>query len=373
MTVLRAGVIGAGGIAGFHAQGYKKAKGVELVGICDIVEKRAAALAGKYAVPYYTSVEEMLADGIDIASVCVPNHLHKEVVIQCLEGGAHVLCEKPPATSLEQVRAMVRAARQAERHLSWEFNNRARPEGKMLKAMVDAGKFGRIYRAEATWVRNCGIPGWGGWFTQKALAGGGPAIDLLVHMLDLVMWLMDYPDIREVMAVTFQNHGPKRQKLGPWGKPASKAKGTFDVEDEAVALVCTADGRAIQCTTGWAGHIRQELVEAMLVGTKMGASLTRTFRKDGEDDTSVDRLETYQDEGSRPTIKRHKVPKDPAMGRIQGVIEWAEAVATGNPPPVPVEHGLRLMQIVDAIYESAQKGISVFDNELDSIDPDFDV
>jgi predicted dehydrogenase len=361
MAVLRAGLIGAG-IGSYHAEGYQAAKGVELVAVCDQDAKRAGKIAKPLGATVYTDYPDMLAKAeLDLVSVCLPNDLHANAAIACLQAGAHVLCEKPPALNQEQVEEMIEAARTAERHLSWGFNNRFRPEAQRLKRLADEGFFGDIYAATCGWIRNSGIPGWGGWFTVESKAGGGPAIDLGVHMLDLTLWLMGYPEPEEVMGITFQKFGPERQKLGPWGKPAAKGKGVFDVEDMAMALIRFKDGKGVYLEASWAAHIRRERVWSTLMGTKAGASLERVFKQDGVDDSSVDTLELYQDVSGKPQIEPVKLKPDPKMGRVEGVRQFAEAIVRGEAPPVPAEDGLTLMRVITAIYESQTSGISVDD------------
>src|SRR5207253_8397643 len=125
------------------------------------------------------------------------------------KAGKHIFCQKPPAISAEQARQMAEAARSAGVQLMFDFNNRARPESLALKAYIDDGLVGRINSAQAAWIRRCGIPGYGGWFTQKALSGGGPTIDLL-HMLDLALWFMGYPEPAWVSGNVFSDfaHDP---------------------------------------------------------------------------------------------------------------------------------------------------------------------
>src|SRR5512141_860190 len=112
--------------------------------------------------------------------------------------------------------------------LMFNFNNRARPESFAMMEYVRQGQVGRINSAQAKWIRRTGIPGFGGWFTTRALSGGGPLIDLL-HMLDLALWFMDYPEPAWVLAQTFRDFIHDRSFKGPWGIP-DVARGVTDVE-----------------------------------------------------------------------------------------------------------------------------------------------
>jgi len=192
MGKMKAGIIGAGGIADYHINGYL-GTGVEVDAIADKDVKRAEDKAKKYGIKkVYSSYAEMLdKTDIELVSVCVPNNVHCEVTIKVLDSGRNVFCEKPPALNAEETMKMASAARKTGRTLMFDFNNRARPEAQALMGYIKNGDIGRINSAQALWIRRCGIPGFGGWFTQKALSGGGPVIDLL-HMIDLALYFMEW-------------------------------------------------------------------------------------------------------------------------------------------------------------------------------------
>jgi predicted dehydrogenase len=107
---------------------------------------------------------------------------------------------------------MVDAAKAAGRHLMVCFNYRFRDDARWLKGLQEGGRLGEIYYARAGWLRCAGIPGAGGWFTNKGLAGGGPLIDLGVHVLDLTLWLMGYPQPVAVSGATYAKFGPRGKK-----------------------------------------------------------------------------------------------------------------------------------------------------------------
>jgi predicted dehydrogenase len=157
-------------------------------------------------------------DELDAISVIVPNKFHAPLVIQVLESGKHAFCEKPPAINAGEVADMKAAAEKAGKHVMFNFNNRARPESYAMKQYIADGIVGKINSAQAKWIRRTGIPGFGGWFTTKELAGGGPLIDLL-HMVDLAMFLMEYPEPAYVLGGTFNDFITDKNFKGPWGIP----------------------------------------------------------------------------------------------------------------------------------------------------------
>ena len=202
---IRVGLIGAGCMAEYHVAGFIRA-GAEIVAIADPDPAAAEAAAAKFDVTQvYDSAAEMLSrTRLDAVSVITPNKFHCPLVLQALKAGKHVFCEKPPALNAREAAQMARAAKKVRRTLMFDFNNRARPEAMAMKAAIVRGDAGRINSAQALWIRRTGIPGFGGWFTTKALSGGGPVIDLL-HMIDLALHFMGYPEPKFVLAATFRD------------------------------------------------------------------------------------------------------------------------------------------------------------------------
>ena len=196
-------VIGAGGMLQYHAGGFQEA-GAQIVALADMNETAAQAAAKEWKIPnVYTDIETMLSEtDADAVSIIVPNKFHAPLAIQCLNAGKHVFCEKPPALSAAEVETMISAADKAGKRLMFNFNNRARPESYKIMENLTGGTLGTINSAQSKWIRRTGIPGFGGWFTNKALSGGGPVIDLL-HMVDLAMYFMGYPEPAHVLAVSY--------------------------------------------------------------------------------------------------------------------------------------------------------------------------
>jgi len=199
-------IIGAGGMAQYHIDGFRQA-GAEIVAIADLNEEAAKATAEQHGVSQtFASVEGMFdaLPDLDAVSIIVPNKFHAPLAIQALNAGKHVFCEKPPGLNADEVQQMKAAADAASKRLMFNFNNRARPESYAMMEYVADGTIGKINSAQAKWIRRTGIPGFGGWFTNKSLSGGGPLIDLL-HMVDLSLHLMGYPEPAYVMGNTFSN------------------------------------------------------------------------------------------------------------------------------------------------------------------------
>ncbi len=236
----RVAVIGAGSIAKYsHVPGFQRLDDCEVVAICDTFESRARQLADELGVAQtFGNYETMLAEvKPDIVVVATPNVFHTPMSIAALEAGAHVLCEKPVALTYADAAEMFATA--AARKLVLTVGTHFRFTGAMqaAKAHVNGGFFGKIYAARTVWNRRNGIPGYGSWFTNRDLAGGGSLLDLGVHTLDRALYLMGYPKPVTASGVTFAEFGPRGMGIGGWGSDIAKpsASTRYDVDDLAWA------------------------------------------------------------------------------------------------------------------------------------------
>lgn len=340
METLRIGVIGLG-MGRHHIAGYQSHPGAQVVAASDVDENRLSEICDKYNVPQrYTSVADMLAnERLDVVSVATPNRYHKELALAAFAAGCHVLCEKPMAMSAAEGREMLAAAQQAGKRLMINFSYRFSDQSVALKQQVDSGMLGDIYFARTVWHRRRGLPGFGGWFGQKELSGGGPLIDLGVHRLDLALWLMGYPRPVWVLGSTYN----------PIGSAMAARQGKqFDVEDLAVGLVKFENGATLELEASWATNMKEsEFMETRLYGTKAGL-VQRNL-----DETYKFEAEIYlEKEGAHFDMKLHP----PVPGAVSPYVHFVDAILNDRPHTAPGEEGLLVMEILDAIYRSAAEG-----------------
>ncbi|HRE06760.1 MAG TPA: Gfo/Idh/MocA family oxidoreductase [Opitutaceae bacterium] len=352
---IKVGIIGAGGMLRYHAAGFKSA-GAEIIAVADTFPEAAKKAAAREGIPNsFGSVEEMLKmPGLDAVSVIVPNKYHAPLALQALKAGKHVFCEKPPAMNAKEAVAMQAAAKAAKKTLMFNFNNRARPESYAMMEYINQGVVGRINSAQAKWIRRTGIPGFGGWFTTKALSGGGPLIDLL-HMLDLSMYFMGYPEPEYVMAQTFSDFIQDKGFKGPWGIP-DVAKGVTDVENACHGMIKFKSGQVVSLQISWAEMIKREEVSVTFQGTKAGGLVQRLFGSDGLDNTAIDTCELYVQEYGRSVNRSIVVPPDESMGRLRSAANFIKAVEGVEAPLNTPDQAVALMKIIDATYKSATSG-----------------
>jgi len=335
------GVIGLS-IGRAHLRGYAKSPAARILAVCDTNAERAQAVAQEFGAPnVFTDYRELLKlEGLDAVSVCLPNYLHARVTLDCLRAGKHVIGEKPLALNAREGERMVQAAREAGRLLMTAFNNRFRGDVGVLQAFIKEGELGDIYCARTGWLRRSGIPR--GWFGTMAMAGGGPLIDLGVHMLDLAWFLMGKPKPLRASGVTYSALGSRGRGMGTWG--VGHGGGQFDVEDLAVALLRFEGGKAIQVEVSWATYIERDRTFLDLYGMDGGASLEPQLRifteKHG---AQVDLAPSF------PKLSGHEME----------VIHFVDCLRGRAEPIAPGEDGLAVTHMLDAIYRSAKLGKEV--------------
>jgi predicted dehydrogenase len=324
-----------------HVGAFQSHPGAVVAAVADLDPALLAEIADRYGVTNrYLTAEEMLAkEKLDIVCIATPNKFHKPLTLAAFAAGCHVVCEKPMALNAAEGREMLAAAKKAGRRLMINFSYRFTEQSQALKQQVDAGELGEIYFARTIWHRRRGLPKFGGWFGQKALSGGGPLIDLGVHRIDLALWLMGYPKPVWVMGSTYNPIAAALAKQS--GKP-------YDVEDMAVGLVKFANGATLEIEASWAANIKEiELMETRLYGTKAGLvqrNVDETYRYEAE---------MYAERnGAHFDLKLH--PPFPAVQ--PGMVHFVESILNDKPHTATGEEGLLVMEILDALYRSAEEG-----------------
>ncbi len=350
---IKIALIGCGGIArGGHIHHYQTlAEDFEMVAVCDIIEEKAAAFAKDFGVPaYYVDYRDVLnLEGLDAVDICTPNYLHSIIAVDALNHGLHVLCEKPDAVSVAEAEKMKQAAEKNGRLLMVIRNNRFIPQTQYLKQYIEDGNFGRIYAARCGWQRRRGIPGKGGWFTTKAQSGGGPLIDLGVHMIDATMWLMGNPRPVAVSGSTyceFANNDVAESVDSAFGE--KKAGGTFDVEDLAMGYIRFDNGACLQLEFSWASNVQQDDKFFELRGTKAGASFHSTDNK----------LKIFTEQYGKTMDLIPNLP-GAGNGHFGNIKNFADVINGVAEPVYRPEQGLNMIRILEAIYESARTGREV--------------
>ena len=353
---LRFGIVGCGGIFNWaHIYAYQESDKIETVAFCDIKIEKAYASAEKLGVSKehcYEDFREMLEkEELDAIDICTPNYLHSIIAVEALNKGINVFCEKPDAVSVEEAKKMQDAAEKSGKVLMVMRNNRYNNYSKFLKKYIADGKMGEIYTARCGWRRRRGIPGKGGWFTTKAQSGGGPLIDLGVHMIDLCIWLMGNPTPVAVSGCTYckfaNDDAGSDSEHSKFGE--AQADGTFDVEDLAMGFIRFDNGASMQVEFSWASNIEREKNFIELRGTKAGAST----------DTTDDKFKIFTEENGTIVDIVPKLPEGGLGAHAQNILHFVDVVnGDAQADFVPVQ-GVNMVKILEAMYKSAELGEEV--------------
>jgi predicted dehydrogenase len=325
-------VIGVGAAAQIiHIPALKKTEGIELVALCDRDPEKVARVAQKFQIPRAMSrLEELLeGDEVDAVDICTPNFLHAPMAMAALEAQKHVLCERPLARSAEEAAGMVKAAKKAERLLMCAVQHRFRPDSQLLRTFVAKGDLGEIFFAKAGWLRRRDDWDSDEWRRQKRESGGGVVLDLGFQMLDQSLWIMGSP---KVLSVTASVH---RSKKG-------------EVEDSATAFFRLETGATLTLELTWGLLMEKDFAYVNLFGSG-GAALLNPLRvHKGMHGTLVNvtpSMETFR--------HQYKQSIDAQIAH------FVDVVRKGTKPIGSAEEILPVMELLDAVYRSAEQGKEV--------------
>jgi predicted dehydrogenase len=337
---LQVGLVGAGGIGrDQHLPGWAKVPFAQVTAVAD-VSASALEQTGSQVnhARLFNDWHDLIAlETIDVVDICTPNRTHTPIALAALAAGKHVLCEKPLATTSAEVRSLRDAARSANRLLMTGHHLRFDPVCQQLRALANGGMLGDIYYARAQWLRRRLLPP-RVTFIEQRLSGGGAALDIGVHVLDLACWLMASPEPVRVTAQVGTMLGHRGDLSGSWG---DWDRTRLDVEDFAVAMVRFANDAVLVLETSWlAFQPEKELVRLQCYGTRGGATWPEGILV-GETNRVPWELRLTELPANSP--------------HHEEILQFALAVRDNLPSPVPVEETLNVIRILEAMYRSGQE------------------
>ena len=356
MEKVKVGIIGAGGIAQYaHLPSFGKMQDAEVVAISDPNEFKLKKVAEKFKISQsFADYRKLLAlEEIDAVVICTPNAFHKEQSMAALQSGKHVLCEKPIALSSKEVSEVLKTAAEKKKKFMGAFCHRFDNTSQILKKYIAQGEFGEIYYAKTNYLRRRGIPGLGGWFTTKKLSGGGPLIDVGVHILDTAIWLMGSPEPVEVVGSTYAKFKGTATD-GGWpplpSRTGDKYSGTFDVEDLAASFIKFDNGATLFSEASWAGNSEQGLFLS-LFGTRSGAKVGQS---EEEGKMGKRGLKIFSEkQGNLVDI----FPVLPEVNPYEKEdAHFIECIREDKEPITKPKEILNIAKIIEAIYLSAKTG-----------------
>lgn len=344
---LRVGIIGCGGITvASHLPAYGRLTDqAEVVAVADVDSAVAEKVRGDFSIAKaYGDYEEMIRkEGLDAVTVATPNRFHLEPTLAALKAGVHVLCEKPLGMNGEQAGQMVKLAKEKGKILQVGLQLRFAGPVQFAKTFCDQGKAGDQYFARAQALRRRGVPSWGV-FIDRDKQGGGPLIDIGVHILDLTLYLMGNPKPLSVSAQTWDTLGKDPNLYNAFGE---YDRSKFTVEDFAVGLIRLEGGKVVSLESSFMANQSGDPFQTQLYGTKAGLLLRPT---------DPNGLELYTEHDRQLfDLKPANIPKV-ADAQTEAVGAFLKAVRGEDKCPTPGEQGYMLNAIFDAMYKSAETG-----------------
>ena len=354
--IIKAGVVGCGGIAnGKHFPAIKKNGKIELVAFCDLIKERAEKAKEEYGTPdarVYTDYTELVKEDVDVVYVLTPNNAHAPVSIAAMKAGKHVMCEKPMAKTYAEAKEMVKTAKETGKILTIGYQNRYRADSQYLKSACEADELGEIYYAKAHAIRRRAVPTWGV-FIDEEKQGGGPLIDIGTHALDLTLWMMNNYEPASVTGSTYRKLADQTQTGNAWGDWDPEK---FTVEDSAFGFIKMKNGATIVLEASWAlNSLDVDEAKTSLCGTKAGADM-----KDG---LRINRVHHGRQCVEKPSLGAGGVAFYDGTEEKPADIEaevFYNAVTKGTPLTVEPEQALVVTQLLEAIYESAKTGKTIY-------------
>lgn len=319
------GIIGLGGVAQLvHLPNLLKINNAVVTAVAEINKNRLNTIADKFSIKQrYSDYREMLANAdCEAVIVATPTSTHKDVAIDCIKANKHVLVEKPLARSYEEAKQILDSAKKSKQNLMVGMNLRFRPDAMILRSLVSSGEIGEPFYVKCGWIRRQSSTQ--KWFTQKTESGGGVIIDLGILLLDLSLWLLDYPAVHSVSTKNFSHN-------------------TKNVEDTSISFIKFKNSTIVSMETSWSLVLDKDDFYVNVYGTKGYATLNpfRIFKK--VEDQTMD-LTPSQPESPLILLKKSYMNElKTFIGSVRGL----------NPLFSSGNEALSRMKIIDAMYKSA--------------------
>lgn len=359
MEKLRIGIVGCGGIANNkHLPAIKRNGNFEVVAFCDIIPERAKKAKEDFGVEeakVFTDYRDLIREQLDAVYVLTPNKSHAEISIAAMRAGKHVMCEKPMAKTYAEAMEMVRVSEETDKLLTIGYQSRYRTDSIYLKRACENGDLGEIYFAKAHALRRRAVPTWGVFLNEEE-QGGGPLIDIGTHALDLTLWMMDNYEPASVTGAVFRKLADQKEQgnmFGEWDP------NKFTVEDSAFGFIKMKNGALIELESSWAlNTLDVDEAKTSLCGTKAGADMKNGLR--------INRVQYNKQCVEKPDLESGSVAYfdgtvETETDREQRV--FYEAVTKKMPLTVLPRQAAIVTRILEAIYESARSGKTIYFEE----------
>ncbi len=320
-------------------RGYQEAGGFAVVAVADLIPDRCAKLAeGWSSARQYADARELIADKeVEAVSICLPTALHLPIALAALKAKKHVILETPPGLSAKEARQLAAAAGKAQKVLTYAYQRRFGGAELATRQALDKAYAGDMLHVRSSLMRMRGIPAGTGWYTDRAKSGGGALLDIGSHMLDIGWHLLGHPKPASVYAIT-------RQAF------ADPAGGPDTVEDAAFALVRFEGGKSLELAVSWAINQApaQNGTACRIYGSSGGVEVY----------TPAGPM-LYRGFGGKGDVKQTPLKQPKVAGHAAMLRQFRECILGKALPLFAAEQAVVLMQMIEAMYRSAETGKSV--------------
>ena len=335
-------IVGTGMISRFHAKAIADVRGAKLVACCDMAADRAEQFAKEVGCTPYDNMKKMLADpAVDVVTIATPSGVHMEPAVEAARAGKHVIVEKPLEVTLKRCDRIIRECEKSGVKLGTIFPSRFHDSSIQMRKAIDQGRFGRLTLGDAyvKWFRTQEYYDSGAWRGTWKLDGGGALMNQAVHTVDLLSWLMG--PVEEIQAQT-----------------ATLAHKRIEVEDVAIATLRFKSGAlgVIEATTAaYPGYLKR--IE--LHGSEGTAILEEEdlkawdFAKKGRGDAAILKAMKKTKSGGGGAADPSAIGHH---GHTMQFRDFVKAIKTDGTPAVDGHEGRKPIEIILAIYKSAQTG-----------------
>ncbi len=327
MEKTRIAVIGLGSVAQMvHLPNLMKIKNAEISSVAEINKGKLNFVAEKFKVKkrFNNHTDLLNDDQTDAVIISTPTHLHKQIAIDCLNAGKDVLVEKPLARNSTEGKDIVECAKKNKRKLMIGMNLRYRPDSMLIRSLIDAGEIGDPYYIKCGWIRKQSSSE--KWFTKREEAGGGVILDLGINLVDLALWLADYP---KALSSSTKNYFHNSR----------------NIEDTSVSFIRCEKSLTISIEASWNMAEEKDSFFANVYGTKGSIGINPFKLIKLLNDEQIDLGSTFNESATEAFKKSYLNELKSFIGAIRGL----------NPVFSSGEEALQLLKIAETMYSSAKK------------------
>ena len=334
MEKLKVALVGAGGISQiFRIPALQNIENVELVALCDVDEGKVGFIAKKFNIKnVYYDIENLIRkETLDGIFICTPNNFHYPMALASLERKIPTFVEKPIALNQEQAERLAEKAKKANVPLVMGSSNRFRDDAIILKDFLNKNELGDPFYIKTGWLRHWNLEPQQNWLFDKRISGGGVMMDIGIQLIDLSLWMLDKPKVKNVRSFNFNIFN----KDG--------------VEDSAMAVLQTENNVVITVEVAWRMHLEKDMHYTHVFGKK-GSAFLNPLRLFKDMHGNLVNVTPVHSTASADVFKSAFAVE---------IHNFLEVIRGKSNPVTPAEDGIYLMRIIDAIYKSAEQGVQI--------------